>query len=77
MDLLFRGDSAGAFGTLAQLKVFFFGHKAVKKDVMQNYQHVVDLIQVNYLFYVFTEACAFITSYLVGQPMDGTLSMYM
>ena len=45
MNMLYRGQSVAARGTIAQLKGFF-GHRSLKKDVMQNYQHVWDMIEV-------------------------------
>ena len=45
MDTLFKSESSGSFGSLAQIRIFF-GHKSMKPDVMQNYQHVVDILQV-------------------------------
>ena len=45
MDDLFTPASVASHGTLFHSKEFF-GHKSVQKDVMHNFQHVWDLMQV-------------------------------
>ena len=46
MNELFSDESECDRGTLSQLKNYF-NHKSVKKNVMQNYSHVVDLFEVS------------------------------
>ena len=46
MNELFSDESECDRGTLSQLKNSF-NHKSVKKNVMQNYSHVVDLFEVS------------------------------
>ena len=45
MDLLHHARTAGDRGTLEQVRNFF-GHRSVKHNVMANYQHVADLLEV-------------------------------
>ncbi len=45
MDGLFSPASVASRGTFFHSKEFF-GHKSVQKDVMHNFQHVWDLMQV-------------------------------
>ena len=49
MDLLHCPESAGDRGTLQQIQQIknVFGHRSVKHRVMENYQHVSDLIGVS------------------------------
>ena len=51
MDLLHHPRTAGDRGTLEQVRNFF-GHRSVKHNVMANYQHVADLLEVrvSYLY---------------------------
>ncbi len=45
MDSLFKTDNVADRGTLYHAKEFF-GHRSVQKEVMHNFQHVWDLLQV-------------------------------
>ena len=44
MDLLFKGKSETARGTLSHLKAFFC-HEGLKKEVKDNIQHTWDMIE--------------------------------
>ena len=48
MNTLFHGESVAEYGTLAQIKGLF-DHRNCKKKVIENYQHVVDLIKVTFV----------------------------
>jgi len=46
MDLLLTSNSESDRGTLSQLKNFF-NHRSLKKNVMENYQHDTDILEVS------------------------------
>ena len=51
MDHFYKGESEASRGTLSQLKTFF-GHRSLKTNVMENVQHVVDMVDVSTVFIV-------------------------
>ncbi len=50
MNTLFDPRSIATPGAMYYVKEYL-GHRAVKKEVMQNFQHVWDLLQVKYVTY--------------------------